>query len=53
MIAEEVRRHIMSFKRASQIEEIVKADYDRVLKCQKLFEPIYTRSNLTGGEINK
>jgi hypothetical protein len=32
-IADEVRRYLMSFKRASQIEEIVKADYDRVLKC--------------------
>jgi hypothetical protein len=38
---------------ATQKEELALADYERVLKCQKLFEPLYERSNLTGGEISK
>ena len=43
----------MNDKMEQQRKEIEQQDYERLLKCQKLFEPLYQRSTLTGGEIAK
>ena len=43
----------MASRVSQQREELQAQDYARILMCQKIFEPIYCRSNLTGGELQK
>lgn len=52
-IAVEIEKNAMNDKMEQQRKEIEQQDYERLLKCQKLFEPLYQRSTLTGGEIAK
>lgn len=52
-VASEIYKQVMSDKVRAQKEAIESEDYQRMLVCQKIFEPIYYRSTLTGGEMQK
>ena len=52
-VAAEIAKTAMSTKMADQKRSIENEDHQRLLKCQKLFEPLYQRSTLTGGELAK